>query len=45
MLKKELAMKGLDRYDSRHESLPLWSSPQILSPLADDNQNRLNTDR
>jgi hypothetical protein len=44
-LKKELAMKGHDRYDSRHENLPLWSSHQILQPLTDDNQSRLNTDR
>jgi hypothetical protein len=44
-LKKELAMKGHDRYDSRHENLPLWSSHHILQPLANDNQSRLNTDQ
>jgi len=44
-LKKELAMKEHDRYDSRHENLPLFVDFQILQSPADDNQNRLNTDQ
>ena len=42
-LKKELAMKMYDRYDSRHENLPLLFDSQILRPRTDDNQNQLNT--
>ncbi len=43
LLKKELAKKEPDGYDSRHENLPIGSESRMLQYSADYSQKRLMT--